>query len=163
MYAEKRGTREKSRKKQKKKTVLGRDGRFQNYNYMRTGADTNTLTLLVALLSSSHGSVINYLLLVGAYRDNEVNNEHPLSLALDEMKEKGGIVRQLKLSPLSEDHVVKLLDDSFNKNPSISLPILPFIPHFHVLFYAYNFFHFNVAFSFCVFFYYLLYLLHFSL
>jgi predicted ATPase len=83
-----------------------------------TGADANTLALLGALLSSSHGSYIHYLLPIGVYRDNKVGSDHPLTQALNDIKTKGGVVRELQLLPLQEEDIVRLLEDSFNKNPS---------------------------------------------
>jgi predicted ATPase len=109
--------------------VGGVEGESELYLTSTTGADSNTLALLVALLSGSQGSTIHYLLIIGAYRDNEVNDEHPLTQALRELKGKGGFVRDLILSHLKEDDVVLLLEDSFNKNPSTAILFsFPYIP-----------------------------------
>jgi predicted ATPase len=61
-----------------------------------------------------------YLLIVGAYRDNEVDSNHPLSLALCEVDRNGGKVEDLQLLPLSEEQVIQMLEDTFNTNISTS-------------------------------------------
>lgn len=86
-----------------------------------------TLSLLVTLLNpesrkpskNSENNVTNendnsYLLIVGAYRDNEVDYSHPLSVSIREIHKKGGNIEDIQLLPLSEPEVVQLLDDTFN-------------------------------------------------
>jgi predicted ATPase len=74
---------------------------------------------------------------VGAYRDNEVDTTHPLSVSLREIERKGGKVEDLQLLPLSDGQVAKLVDDTFNTNigmpyfsicspSSLNLPLLFF-------------------------------------
>jgi predicted ATPase len=85
-----------------------------------TGADSSTLSLLVTIMASSHGNYINHLLLIAAYRDSEVNDDHPLTKTLAALKGKDEeVVREICLSNLSENDVVNLLEDSFNKNQSM--------------------------------------------
>ena len=79
-----------------------------------TGADSNTLKLLLALLTNRGASHAHYLLVVGAYRDNEVDQNHALSLTLQEIRSKGGMVEDVSVSPLREGQVVQLLEDTFN-------------------------------------------------
>ena len=83
-----------------------------------TGADSNTLNLLLALLTAKAISNTRYLLIVGAYRDNEVSEDHPLSLTLREIRSKGGTVEDVSVSSLREEQVIQLLDDTFNTNKS---------------------------------------------
>ena len=84
------------------------------------GADSNTLRLLLALLTNTEASHAHYLLVVGAYRDNEVDENHALSLTLQEIRSKGGMVEDVSVSPLREGQVVQLLEDTFNANRSMS-------------------------------------------
>ena len=84
------------------------------------GADSNTLNLLLALLTNREASHTRYLLIVGAYRDNEVSESHPLSLALREIRSKGGMVEDVSVLALDEEQVVQLLEDTFNANQSMS-------------------------------------------
>ncbi|HEX5754122.1 MAG TPA: AAA family ATPase [Archangium sp.] len=52
------------------------------------------------------------LLLAGAYRDNEVSPSHALALALTELREAGVRMSELRLEPLSREHVQQLVADS---------------------------------------------------
>ena len=70
------------------------------------------------LLDPQFSNTPLYLLVVGAYRDNEVDATHPLSIALGEVHRKGGKVEDIPLLPLGEPHVTQLLEDTFNTNKS---------------------------------------------
>lgn len=50
-----------------------------------------------------------HLLLIGAYRDNEVGRSHPLMLALDALRGSGTRIRTVELSPLTLDDVCRLI------------------------------------------------------
>ena len=84
------------------------------------GADSNTLALLVRLLDPQLSNTSHHLLIVGAYRDNEVDATHPLSMTLGEVNRKGGKVEDIPLVALSEAHVIRLVEDTFNTNTSMS-------------------------------------------
>src|SRR4051812_41771762 len=71
--------------------------------------DAATLDLLEDLLSRSD---LRYLMLVGAYRDNEVVAAHPLMRKLDAIKVAGGKVAEIKLSPLAQEHLGELVADA---------------------------------------------------
>ncbi|MCP4753075.1 MAG: AAA family ATPase [Proteobacteria bacterium] len=73
-------------------------------------SDTSTLSLIQSLIA---GSSIRHLLIIGAYRSNEVNESHPLSLKLDEI-EKAQPVHRLFLNPLSEISVNQVVSDTLN-------------------------------------------------
>src|SRR5204863_7167151 len=66
--------------------------------------DAATLGLLEDLLRSD----LEQLMLIGAYRDNEVTAAHPLMRKLDAIKAAGGKVAEIKLSPLAEEHLGQL-------------------------------------------------------
>src|SRR5580658_2534371 len=68
--------------------------------------DAATLDLLEDLLTRSE---LQHLLLIGAYRDNEVDAGHPLMRKLDEIRSAGGKVKEIVLAPLAEDHLGQLL------------------------------------------------------
>ena len=55
-------------------------------------ADSATLNLLEPLLA---GAEIDSLLLIGAYRDNEVDAAHPLTRALAELEAAGIAIRRM--------------------------------------------------------------------
>jgi PAS domain S-box-containing protein len=71
--------------------------------------DAATLDLLEDLLTQSD---VRHLLLIGAYRDNEVNAGHPLLRKLDAIRRAGATVRDIVLAPLSYDDLEQLIADS---------------------------------------------------
>ncbi|OZH51935.1 hypothetical protein AFK68_27635, partial [Hydrocoleum sp. CS-953] len=81
-------------------------------------ADLASLKLMKLVMEKIE---INYLLLIGAYRDNEVNPGHPLILTLEEIKKTGAIVNQIILSPLSRSALNNLVADTINYSPEESL------------------------------------------
>ncbi|WP_437791704.1 AAA family ATPase [Sorangium sp. So ce693] len=66
--------------------------------------------LLLEQLATYTGS--EHLLLIGAYRDNEVGPAHPLRLALAEAQKRGAAVSELVLAPLSAAHVGALVAEA---------------------------------------------------
>src|SRR5262249_60276823 len=67
--------------------------------------DAATLDLLEDLLRSD----LEHLMLIGAYRDNEVAAAHPLMRKLDAIKAAGGKVAEIKLSPAAQEHLWRLV------------------------------------------------------
>ncbi|XXX79566.1 AAA family ATPase [Sorangium sp. So ce134] len=72
-------------------------------------ADAASLQLLEQLATYA-GS--EHLLLIGAYRDNEVGPAHPLRLTLAEARKRGAAVSELVLEPLSATHVGALVAEA---------------------------------------------------
>ncbi|WP_437938944.1 AAA family ATPase [Sorangium sp. So ce341] len=72
-------------------------------------ADAGSL-LLLERLATYTGS--EHLLLIGAYRDNEVGPAHPLRLTLAEARKRGAAVSELVLEPLSAAHVGALVAEA---------------------------------------------------
>ncbi|MET4198743.1 AAA family ATPase, partial [Bradyrhizobium sp. LA6.12] len=72
--------------------------------------DAATLDLLEELLRPDLGQ--GHLILIGAYRDNEVAAAHPLMKKLDVIKAAGGEVADIKLSPLAQEHLEQLVADA---------------------------------------------------
>ena len=77
--------------------------------------DAATLDLLEDLLTSND---LQHLLLIGAYRDNEVNATHPLVRKLDAIRQAGAAVQDIVLTPLGRDDLGQLLVDSLQCEPS---------------------------------------------
>jgi predicted ATPase/GAF domain-containing protein len=73
--------------------------------------DTATLDLLEDLLTRTD---MQHLLLIGAYRDNEVNPSHPLLRKLELMRQAGAVLQNIVLSPLTRDDLGKLVADSLH-------------------------------------------------
>ncbi|QRO03027.1 AAA family ATPase [Archangium violaceum] len=72
-------------------------------------ADTASLQLLQHLLTHPETPP---LLLLGAYRDNEVSPSHPLMLTLAALARAGARVTDLQLEPLSQEQVEQLVADA---------------------------------------------------
>ncbi|WP_428266231.1 AAA family ATPase [Haliangium sp.] len=72
-------------------------------------ADSATFRLLRQLLTVSD---CTHLLVVGAYRNNDVGRSHALMLAAEEIREVGGGVSELELDVLGSDDVARLVADT---------------------------------------------------
>ncbi|MDZ7956850.1 MAG: AAA family ATPase [Aulosira sp. DedQUE10] len=70
-------------------------------------------------ISESKGS----LLLIGAYRDNEVSNIHPLNLTLQEIAKTGAIINNIKLSPLNQIDLNHLIADTLHCREVIAVSL----------------------------------------
>jgi len=77
-------------------------------------ADNPTLKLVQRLMTDQE---TRYLLLIGAYRPNEVDALHPLELCLRDLAEAEALVQKIELGPLEVDHVRRLLADSLHCEP----------------------------------------------
>jgi predicted ATPase/GAF domain-containing protein/anti-anti-sigma regulatory factor len=78
-------------------------------------ADPASLKLLSALLTDPETS---HLVVLGAYRDNEVDDGHPLTRALAELRERGGRTTIVSLAPLDARAVAGLLADALGAEPA---------------------------------------------
>ncbi|AVH62114.1 trifunctional serine/threonine-protein kinase/ATP-binding protein/sensor histidine kinase [Nostoc sp. 'Peltigera membranacea cyanobiont' N6] len=72
-------------------------------------ADSASLKLLQLLMSET-----GHLLILGAYRDNEVSPVHPFILTVDEIVKTGAVVNTIVLQPLSERDMNQLVADTLN-------------------------------------------------
>lgn len=72
-------------------------------------ADSASLHLIQRILTAPGAG---HLLVIGAYRDNEVDPVHPFSLAVREMRKGGAAIHELKLKPLPEPVVTQLVADT---------------------------------------------------
>ena len=82
--------------------------------------DAATLDLLEDLLTRSE---LKHLMLIGAYRDNEVDAAHPLMRMLDATKSAGGTVTEITLAPLCREHLGQLLADALRCEPEDAAPL----------------------------------------
>jgi predicted ATPase/serine phosphatase RsbU (regulator of sigma subunit)/tRNA A-37 threonylcarbamoyl transferase component Bud32 len=73
-------------------------------------ADPASLRLVQLLLTSPRSS---HLLVIGAYRDNEVDPLHPLTLFLAELAKTSATVNTIPLGELGLDEVARLLGETF--------------------------------------------------
>ncbi|WP_438044555.1 sensor histidine kinase [Sorangium sp. So ce128] len=64
-----------------------------------------------------------YLLVIGAYRDNEVPPSHPLVLMLDQARKEGARVTDIVLGPLSREHLAALVSDALRCRREDAAPL----------------------------------------
>ncbi|MBW4509507.1 MAG: AAA family ATPase [Scytonematopsis contorta HA4267-MV1] len=76
-------------------------------------ADSATLKLMQLLMSNPDSK---YLLLIGAYRDNEVNTTHPLINTIEAIQESQVFVSNINLQPLALEDVKQVLLDTLKDN-----------------------------------------------
>ena len=57
---------------------------------------------------------VHHLLLIGAFRDNEVDAAHPLTRKLDALRQAGADVREVVLAPLLEADLALLVEDTLH-------------------------------------------------
>jgi predicted ATPase/signal transduction histidine kinase/GAF domain-containing protein len=82
--------------------------------------DSATLDLLEHLVTHSE---VRHLLLVGAYRDNEVGPSHPLMRTLEAILETHAQVHEIVLAPLGLDDVGRLIADTLHCEPERARPL----------------------------------------
>ena len=82
-------------------------------------ADRATLDLLRYILSAG----VRHLLLIGAYRDNEVCADHPLLRMLEEARKSNAALSSIVLGPLSMLHVGRMLQASLHEEPTRLEPL----------------------------------------
>ncbi|EJM62822.1 trifunctional serine/threonine-protein kinase/ATP-binding protein/sensor histidine kinase [Pseudomonas sp. GM48] len=73
--------------------------------------DAATLDLLEDLLTSPD---VRHLMLVGAYRSNEVSDVHPLTGKLQAIRNAGGRVDEITLAPLAKGDIEQLIADALH-------------------------------------------------
>ncbi|MBD1826950.1 trifunctional serine/threonine-protein kinase/ATP-binding protein/sensor histidine kinase [Microcoleus vaginatus GB1-A2] len=83
-------------------------------------ADSASLKLMQLLVNESQ---LGYLLLLGAYRDNEVSPSHPLMLTLDEVRKAGTTLNTITLSPLGQISLNQLVADTLVCSPDLAQPL----------------------------------------
>ncbi|MBV8664769.1 MAG: AAA family ATPase, partial [Hyphomicrobiales bacterium] len=82
--------------------------------------DAATLDLLEHLLTATR---VRHLLLIGAYRDNEVTSAHPLVRTLDRIRSAGAQVQDIVLAPFAHEHVAHLIADSIHCDRDGAAPL----------------------------------------
>ncbi len=83
-------------------------------------ADSASLQLLKLLTNEENQG---YLLLIGAYRDNEVYPAHPLILTLNEIRKTGAMVNTVTLQPLSQLILNQLVVDTLHSAENLAFPL----------------------------------------
>ncbi|PLZ98234.1 serine/threonine protein kinase [Fischerella thermalis CCMEE 5268] len=70
-------------------------------------------------IGSNQGSI----LLIGAYRDNEVSRTHPLYLTLNEIEKNRGIINTITLKPLNQNDLNRLIADTLHCSEALAIPL----------------------------------------
>ncbi|MEG4054906.1 MULTISPECIES: AAA family ATPase [unclassified Microcoleus] len=91
-------------------------------------ADSASLKLIHVLLTDRDSQ---YLLVIGAYRDNEVSPTHPLMHTLDSIYSCGSIINNIFLQPLTLNTVNQLVADTLGDNCSAAVPSLACFSEHH--------------------------------
>jgi PAS domain S-box-containing protein len=82
--------------------------------------DAATLDLLEDLLTRSD---LQHLMLIGAYRDNEIDAMHPLARKLAALKNAGTRIEEITLAPLASEHLTQLISDALRCEPERAAPL----------------------------------------
>jgi PAS domain S-box-containing protein len=82
--------------------------------------DAATLDLLEDLLTQPD---VQHLMLIGAYRDNEVDSTHPLMRKLTVIRKAGAVVHEIILAPLMLEDLRQLIADSLHCEPERTAPL----------------------------------------
>src|SRR5271156_347493 len=82
--------------------------------------DAATLDLIEHLVTHSE---VQLLLLVGAYRDNEVGPTHPLLRTLEAIRSVGMQVQEIVLAPLGHHDIGQLVSDGLHCEPERARPL----------------------------------------
>ncbi|MBW4480558.1 MAG: AAA family ATPase [Tolypothrix brevis GSE-NOS-MK-07-07A] len=85
-------------------------------------ADSASLQLIKLLMSDN-----SYLLMLGAYRDNEVSPIHPFILTVEEIKKANAIVNTITLAPLAFEDTNNLVADTLNCSRELAQPLTELI------------------------------------
>ncbi|MEO0855036.1 MAG: AAA family ATPase, partial [Cyanobacteria bacterium J06648_11] len=83
-------------------------------------ADSASLKLLRLMMSDRE---MRSLLVIGAYRDNEVSPTHPLMTLVDRLQHEGAIVNTITLVPLSLRHLNQLIGDTLPHSTEAIQPL----------------------------------------
>src|SRR5882762_6618480 len=82
--------------------------------------DMATLDLLKDMLTQSD---LKHLMLIGAYRDNEVDGAHPLTRKLEAIRQAGARVQEIRLAPLARDDLRQLIVDALRCESEPAAPL----------------------------------------
>jgi len=82
--------------------------------------DAATLDLMQYLIT---GADLRHLMLIGAYRNNEVGSPHPLMRTLEEIRKAGARIKEIVLAPLRIEDVNRLVADALHCNPERAQPL----------------------------------------
>jgi predicted ATPase/signal transduction histidine kinase/ActR/RegA family two-component response regulator len=77
-------------------------------------ADTASLRLMQRMMLDP---AVHHLLIIGSYRDDEIDAAHPLTRILDQLRAEHAAIERIELGPLGLEHVRQLLGVSVQRSP----------------------------------------------
>ncbi|MEG4250242.1 AAA family ATPase [Microcoleus sp. Pol10D4] len=83
-------------------------------------ADSATLKLIELMMTDAD---MQYLFLIGAYRDNEVSPTHLLMMTLDGLLKDGATINYITLAPLDIENISRLLADTLYSDTDAVKPL----------------------------------------
>ena len=83
-------------------------------------ADSASLNLLKTLMTDTDS---HYFQIIGAYRDNEVDEAHPLMMTLEALQKAGALLNTISLANLSKTDVNRLITDALKCEPLYAEPL----------------------------------------
>lgn len=88
--------------------------------------DSATLKLIELMML---GERTQFLFLIRAYRDNEVNLTHPLVLTLDRLREQGVVLQEIVLAPLTLEPLNQLIAETIQRETGAVCAIAQLVLH----------------------------------
>lgn len=89
-------------------------------------ADSPSLALIENVMRDE-GSA--HLLVIGAYRDNEVDPTHPLTMTLESLRSEGVHIEEITLPPLGLGHISRMLADTLSSTMPEVEPLASLVLH----------------------------------
>lgn len=86
--------------------------------------DSATLKLIELMMSDRSSQ---YLFLIGAYRDSEVNLTHQLTITLEVLRKAGTTINQITLAPLELSDVAQLIADTLHSETAWIQPLVELV------------------------------------
>jgi len=87
-------------------------------------ADSASLKLIQLMMSEAD---TKHLLLIGAYRDNEVSRSHPLIKTLKNIRSNGATINTIPLSPLEKNDLNNIVVDTLKCSEDLAFPLTDLI------------------------------------
>jgi predicted ATPase len=86
--------------------------------------DSATLKLIELIMTDAQ---TQYLFLIGAYRDNEVNRSHSLTIMLEGLRKEGATTSQITLAPLGLNAIAQLIADTLHSDISTIISLVELV------------------------------------
>jgi len=83
-------------------------------------ADSSSLKLLELMMTDQE---TQYLFVIVAYRDREVDSTHPFVMILEELAKRDVVVNHLHLGELSREHVIEMIADTLHRDTDSITPL----------------------------------------